>query len=213
MDQDKLYELIDNIPVTRENAGLIEEIKDDIATKNYTSALEKIERLGTKRTKKAVSEPEEQEESSYEEEDYEEEDNSEDEDEEVYEKPSVEGMYPKELSVPSLERQYMGLVLTDPRLIKKYYFLYEECYFEDPELLNIYKSIIFTEGASYATEAAKRGFNFARDDEKSYQLKSTLKREVRDEDYNIEKLYINLKKLFVLRRNYPLSTPSSEWLY
>lgn len=68
MDQDKLYELIDNIPVTGENAGLIEEIKDDIATKNYTSALEKIERLGTKRTKKAVSEPEKQEESSYEEE-------------------------------------------------------------------------------------------------------------------------------------------------
>ena len=203
MDQDKLYELIDNIPVTGENAGLIEEIKDDIATKNYTSALEKIERLGTKRTKKAVSEPEKQEESSYEEEDYEEEDESEDEDEEVYERqPVAEGVYPSELRAPSLERQYMGLVLTDPRLIKKYYFLYEECYFEDPELLNIYKSIIFTEGASYATEAAKRGFNFARDDEKSYQLKSALKREVRDENYDIEKLYIDLKKLFVLRRNY-----------
>lgn len=203
MDQDKLYELIDNIPVTGENAGLIEEIKDDIATKNYTSALEKIERLGTKRTKKAVSEPEEQEESSYEEADYEEEDESEDEDEEVYERqPVAEGVYPSELRAPSLERQYIGLVLTDPRLIKKYYFLYEECYFEDPELLNIYKSIIFTEGASYATEAAKRGFNFARDDEKSYQLKSALKREVRDENYDIEKLYIDLKKLFVLRRNY-----------
>lgn len=203
MDQDKLYELIDNIPVTGENAGLIEEIKDDIATKNYTSALEKIERLGTKRTKKAVSEPEKQEESSYEEEDYEEEDESEDEDEEIYERqPVAEGVYPSELRAPSLERQYIGLVLTDPRLIKKYYFLYEECYFEDPELLNIYKSIIFTEGASYATEAAKRGFNFARDDEKSYQLKSALKREVRDENYDIEKLYIDLKKLFVLRRNY-----------
>lgn len=203
MDQDKLYELIDNIPVTRENAGLIEEIKDDIATKNYTAALEKIERLGTKRTKKAVSEPEEQEESSYEEEDYEEEDESEDEDEEVYERqPVAEGIYPSELSAPFLERQYMGLLLNDPRLIKKYYFLYEECYFEDPELLNIYKSIIFTEGASYATEAAKRGFNFARDDERSYRLKTELKKEVRDENYDIEKLYIDLKKLFVLRRNY-----------
>ena len=73
MDQDKLYELIDNIPVTQENAGLIEEIKEDIATKNYTAALEKIEMLGSKRTKKTMSDPEEQQdESSYEEEEYEE---------------------------------------------------------------------------------------------------------------------------------------------
>ena len=199
MDQDKLYELIDNIPVTQENAGLIEEIKEDIATTNYTAALEKIEMLGSKRTKKTMSEPEEQQdESSYEEEEYEEDDESEDEDEEQI----VEGIYPRELSAIPLERQYIGLLLTDPRLIKKYYFQYEECYFENPELLNVYKSVIFTEGASYSTEAAKRGFNFARDDEKSYQLKSALKREVRDEDYNIENLYIDLKKLFVLRRNY-----------
>lgn len=203
MDQDKLYELIDNIPVTKENARLIEEIKEDIATQNYTAALEKIERLGTKRTKQIISEPEEREEQDkLDEEEDEYEDENEDEDEGTYAEQVVEGIYPKELSVPSLERQYMGLLLTDPRLIKKYYFLYEECYFENPELLNIYKSVIFTEGASYATETAKRGFNFARDDEKTYQLKNALKKEVRDEEYNIEKLYIDLKKLFVLRRNY-----------
>ena len=62
MDQDKLYELIDNIPVTQENAGLIEEIKEDIATKNYTAALEKIEMLGSKRIKKIVNKIEEVEE-------------------------------------------------------------------------------------------------------------------------------------------------------
>lgn len=207
MDQDKLYELIDNIPVTQENAGLIEEIKEDIATKNYTAALEKIEMLGSKRIKKIVNkieEIEEQEEQEMQEDKfYGEEEYDEEENQEFYkETPALEGIYPKELTAPSLERQYIGLLLTDPRLIKKYYFQYEECYFENPELLNIYKSVIFTEGASYSTEAAKRGFNFARDDEKSYQLKSALKREVRDEDYNIENLYIDLKKLFVLRRNY-----------
>lgn len=215
MEQDKLYELIDNIPITLENAGIIEEIKKDIAEKNYASALEKIELLGPKRAKRTFEEEEEEPEENdeYEEEDdyeAEEEESAEDEDDEDYEdeeevednEMNMEGMFPKQLSAKKLERQYIGLLLEDPRLIKKYFFLYEECYFEDPELLNIYKSIIFTEGGAYTTEAAKRGFNFARDDEKSYQLKSTLKKEVRDQDYNMEKIYIDLKKLFVLRKNY-----------
>lgn len=198
MNQDKLYELIDNIPVTLENAGLIEEIKEDISEKNYASALQKIEMLGPKKTKKLLEEDEVEE---YDEDEYENEKNYEEETQEN-DVVNMEGMFPKQLSAKELERQYIGLLLEDPRLIKKYFFLYEECYFEDSELLNIYKSIIFTEGGAYTTETAKKGFNFARDDEKSYQLKSTLKKEVRDKDYNIEKIYIDLKKLFVLRRNY-----------
>ncbi len=197
MDQDKLYELIDNIPITLENARIIEEIKKDVAKKNYTSALKKIEMLDPRNANKLpLQEEEENEENEgYEEiEDY---DTYEEEEEE-----NIEGMFPKQLSAQQLERQYIGLLLEDPRLIKKYFFVYEECYFEDPELLNIYKSVIFTEGGAYTTETAKRGFNFARDDEKSYQLKSALKKEVRDKDYNMEKIYIDLKKLFVLRRNY-----------
>lgn len=198
MNQDKLYELIDNIPVTPENSGLIEEIKEDISEKNYASALQKIEMLGPKKAKKLLEEDEVEE---YDEDKYKNEKNYEEETEEN-DVVNMEGMFPKQLSAKELERQYIGLLLEDPRLIKKYFFLYEECYFEDPELLNIYKSIIFTEGGAYTTETAKKGFNFARDDEKSYQLKSTLKKEVRDKDYNMEKIYIDLKKLFVLRRNY-----------
>lgn len=194
MEQDKLYELIDNIPVTKENAGVIEEIKSDIAARNYAAALEKIEQLETlKSSKVKIVEEEKEEEEEEEELDYEGEENKE----------VLEKIYPKELSNIELERQYIGLLLLDPRLIKKYYFLHEECYFEEPELLNIYKSIIFTEGASYSSEATKRGFNFARDDEKSYRLKNTLKKEIGDSNnYNIEKIYIDLMKLFVLRRNY-----------
>lgn len=201
MDQDKLYELIDNIPITLENARVIEEIKKDIAKKNYTSALKKIEMLDPRNANKLPL----QEEEENEEENENNEGHEEIEDYDTYEEEeeeNIEGMFPKQLSAQQLERQYIGLLLEDPRLIKKYFFVYEECYFEDPELLNIYKSVIFTEGGAYTTETAKRGFNFARDDEKSYQLKSALKKEVRDKDYNMEKIYIDLKKLFVLRRNY-----------
>lgn len=195
MDQEKLYELIDNIPVTLENAGLIEEIKRDIANQNYQSALQKIEQLGPKKSRKAIEEYEDEEE-------FGEEDDDEEIDKQEVRKAGIEGMFPRQLSDENLERQYIGLLLIDPRLIKKYFYLYEECYFEDPELLNIYKSIIFTEGGAYTSEAAKRGFNFAKDDERSYQLKSQLKKEMRDKAYNIEKIYIDLKKLFVLRKNY-----------
>lgn len=187
MEQDKLYELINNIPVTIDNAGIIEEIKADLAKKDYTAALEKIEMLGTKKEKKKSKEEKKEE---YKEE-YEEEINE-----------DIDKIYPKELSNIKLERQYIGLLLTDPRLIIKYFYLYEECCFEDSELLNIYKSIIFTEGGAYTSEAAKRGFNFARDDERSYKLKNTLKNEVEYKNYNVENIYIELKKLFVLRKNY-----------
>ncbi len=113
-----------------------------------------------------------------------------------------EGIFPKELRNKNLERQYIGILLTDPRLIKKYFYLYGECNFEDPELLNLYKSILFTEGGAYTSEVAKKGFSFAQDNERSFELKSLLRREVQEKNYNIEKIYIDLKKLFVLRKNY-----------
>ncbi|MCI8471422.1 MAG: hypothetical protein HFJ35_08295 [Clostridia bacterium] len=185
MNQEKLYELIDNIPVTPENASLIEEIKEDLAEKNYTAALQKIEMLGTTK-KKRTSQESIEEEYEYDEE----------------EEDDIGGVFPKPLSDKKLERQYIGLLLVDPRLIIKYFYLYEECCFEDPELLNIYKSIIFTEGGAYTSESAKRGFNFAKDNEKSYELKSVLKKEVSEKNYDMEKIYLDLKKLFVLRKSY-----------
>ena len=39
--------------------------------------------------------------------------------------------------------------------IMKYYFLKEICLFKDEQCLNIYKSILFNEGAKYASEKAK----------------------------------------------------------
>ena len=183
MNQEELYELLNHIPVTADNAGLMEEIRQELEKKHYAVALEKIEKLGKRKKKKlAVKSTEGNEEEE--------------------EEKNVVGMFPKELSNKKLERQYIGLLLTDPRYIIKYFYLFEECYFEDPELLNIYKSVIFTEGGAYSSELAKKGFNFSRDTEHVYELKTILKREVRNKNYNMEKIYIDLKKLFVLRRSF-----------
>lgn len=183
---DKLYELINNIPITDDNVQLIEEIKGDLSRGDYISSLKKIEILGQKKQNSLANEKRKTT-------------NLVSEDEEGAD---MTGLFPRELSDDDLERQYIGLLLTDPRLIKKYFYVYEDCYFEDPELLNIYKSIIFTEGGAYTTEQAKKGFSFAKDNEKVYALKSKLKKEVRDQDYDMEQIYIDLKKLFVLRKNY-----------
>ncbi len=183
---DKLYELINNIPITDDNVQLIEEIKGDLSRGDYISSLKKIEILGQKKQNSLANEKRKTT-------------NLVSEDEEGAD---MTGLFPRELSDDDLERQYIGLLLTDPRLIKKYFYVYEDCYFEDPELLNIYKSIIFTEGGAYTTEQAKKGFSFAKDNEKVYALKSKLKKEIRDQDYDMEQIYIDLKKLFVLRKNY-----------
>ena len=96
----------------------------------------------------------------------------------------------------------MGLLLSDPKLIVKYYFLYDECYFEDDEILNVYKSVLFTEGGAYTPEVAKQNFNFAKDSERVYMLKNELKSNVENKNYDMEKIYLDLKKLFILRKNY-----------
>ena len=113
-----------------------------------------------------------------------------------------DGIYPKQLSDINLERIYIGMLLNDPKQIVKFYFKFEECYFEDADALNAYKSVLFTEGGAYSSEEAKANFNFAKDNEESYIFKSKLKEEINPNDYDMEKIYINLKKLFVLRKSY-----------
>lgn len=185
---EKVYQMLDTIPVTPENADLIDEIRKDVSQENLTAALEKINRLSSLRNqneneqmirgiKEGKSEP--------------------------------KGKYPKELQNPKLERTYIGLLLNNPQYIVKFYFLHDQCFFEDDELLNIYKSVLYTEGGAYTPEIAKDGFNFAKDTEKSYNLKYELKKEVQQEKINAEKVYTELKKLFILRKSYT-ETPIKE---
>lgn len=183
MDEEKIkriYSILNNINITAKNEELVDEIRNNLLNEDYIEALKKLEKLNNME-KKIASEQELAD------------------NEEIEEQT---GVYPKKLSDAELEETFIGLLLKDPKLIVKYYFLFDECYFEDEAMLNIYKSVLFTEGAAYTPEIAKNGFNFSRDSEKVYKLKNELKAEVENKKYNVEKIYIDLKKLFVLRKNY-----------
>ena len=120
-----------------------------------------------------------------------------------------ESIYPERLRNEELEKAYIGLLLNNPKLIAKYYILYEECYFDDQSLLNIYKSVLFTEGGKFTPEIAKKGFNFSVDNNETYKQKQQLKSEISEENYSSEKVYIELRKLFVIRKSF-LEEPRQE---
>lgn len=170
----KIYELLNKIPVTKENEKTVEKIKECLLNGDFITALEKLKEIQMENNQK----------------------------EEEKEQEEMVGMYPKRLSNPELEYIYMGLLLNDPKLIVKYYFLYEDCFFEDEAILNLYKGVLFTEGGNYTPEVAKKGFNFAKDTEQSYELKKQLKEKMADTNYNMEHIYTELRKLFILRKNY-----------
>ena len=176
---EKIYEILNNIPVTVDNFDTIQKIIESLLNQDYIGALKKLEILSKEqKNDNKVEESYKQEEEE------------------------TGSIYPSKLSNIPLERTYMGILLSDPKLIVKYYFLFEDCYFEDESILNIYKSVLFTEGGAYTPEIAKQGFNFSRDSEQVYKLKNQLKAEVANKTYNMEKIYLDLKKLFVLRKNY-----------
>lgn len=177
----KIYELLNKIPLTKQNEEMIEQIKEYLLNGDFIIALEKIQNLQLENEIDEKYEEDKQDKDS---------------------KQKIEEIYPKQLSNSELEYIYMGLLLNDPKLILKYYFIQKECYFEEEDILNLYKSVLFTEGGNYTPEVAKKGFNFAKDTEQSYELKKQLKDKMQKEDYNIEHIYRELKKLFILRKNY-----------
>ena len=179
---DKIYDLLDSIEVTRENEFEVDNIRDLIATGNYLEALKKMRELKDKEEKAKKNENELLEFKQQDEED--------------------DGAYPSKLSNPELEQVFIGLLLDNPKLISKYYFRFDDCIFEDDAMLNIYKSVLFNEGSKYSSEKAKDKFNFSKDSEEVYELKNKLRKHVKDKEYNIEKIYDELKKLFILRKAY-----------
>lgn len=192
MDQEsinKLYNLLEKIPITQKNEKAIEEIKELIENGKLQEALDKLKTIDINKDNTSKEENEKDK-------------------KEIEILPFIKKetkaikKYPDELSDIKLEHIYMGLLLNNPEGIYKYYYLSDDCFFEDDEILNIYKSVLFTEGGSYTPEIAKKGFNFSKDSEKVYEMKIQLKEEVKDKNYNMEKIYIDLKKLFVLRKNF-----------
>ena len=85
----------------------------------------------------------------------------------------------------------------------------EDCYFESDSLLNLYKSILFTEGEEYAPQIAKNNFNFAKETYDVKKLRVRLKEEAAKREDNYEKIYLETMKLFEIRKNY-LSNPMKE---
>ena len=174
---DDIYELLRQIPVTKANKPYIDEIEDLLTQQEYIKALEKMRRL------KEITNDETESEFELE--------NEDDEDE----------IYPEKLNGTQLEYDFIGILLSNPKLIMKYYFSKEICLFKDEQCLNIYKSILFNEGAKYASEKAKDGFNFSKDSEEVYNLKAKLKKQAEDEQKNPEKTYLELRKIFILRKS------------
>ena len=110
--------------------------------------------------------------------------------------------YPEELRRLDLECIYIGLLLNNPAAISMYYFVSSLCLFADPRMINIYKGVLFTEGEAYAPAIAKENFNFATESGDVYALKNELKKAVLKKNYDFEKIYTELRKIFILRKAY-----------
>ena len=204
---ESLKELIKRIEITDENKEEIEQINQYINERNYKGAIEILEQLKNRGNIKLLSLSSKTNEPINEEKIFNEEFVTEEiEEEEQEEKNEI---YPKELLNRELEENYIGLLLENPKAISMYYILHEDCYFESDKLLNLYKSILFTEGQAYAPQIAKNEFNFAKEDAEIYKQKIELKEKVRQGNYDFENTYVELRKLFEIRKNY-LSNPIKE---
>lgn len=198
----QLYDLLNRIEVNEYNQKLVDEIRQSISDGNFDLALSKLQDLNynysefdnTSNSKNAI------------------EDNNniiierERENDNLFnsntsnKQKESENIYPKQLMNANLEKAYLGFLINHPRAISKYYFIFEDCLFSNKDFLNIYKSIIFTDAEIYAPEDAKKDFSIYKDFNVSMKLQ--LKEETHSVNYNIEKVYIDLKKLFILRKNF-----------
>ena len=216
-----LSNLIKKIKVTPDNEELIRKIENLMDDGKYIDALPLIRKLkedekkGKRKKEKNTPkvenndsdneeetvEPKEDEETN----DYTNEYEEEEEDIDL----EIKEIYPEELSNIELEKKYIGMLLKNPKAISMYYILFEDCYFESDSLLNLYKSILFTEGEEYAPQIAKNNFNFAKETYDVKKLRVRIKEEAAKREDNYEKIYLETMKLFEIRKNY-LSNPMKE---
>ena len=115
-----------------------------------------------------------------------------------------EEMYPPLLRNLKLECIFIGLLVQDPMQIAMYYYPKEIEAFSDSRLQNVYKMILFTDGQSFAPEIAKAGYNFGVTDEYYLNMKYELQNAVEQAEhtFNMEQVFTELKKLFIIRKAY-----------
>ena len=92
---------------------------------------------------------------------------------------------------------YCGLMHLNPKSISRYYLENNECCFSVPNLLDIYKLIIFREGQAYVTEHVKNPFSFPRVTDDTPKNIETCKRFALSKKANIEDVYKKIKKLLI----------------
>ena len=122
--------------------------------------------------------------------------------EEEEEEPEHQSIYPDELVDIELECIFIGLLFNNPKAISRFWFKYEECLFSDDELQNLYKIVLFRDGEQYASAKAKDKFQLPRENPNTYELRLKVKKIASAKNYNLENVYIELKKLFILKKNY-----------
>lgn len=221
---DRILKLVDMLEVTDENRDDIAKVKKLIEQKKYAEMLEVLKKVTSKNETKIKEDnrtilfrneekEENKEENKEEKEPIEEDDDVNSEEDEKaqmeklldnleQEKEDEDYEYPKKLSNKKLEEVYISLLLANPKAILMYYIEKKDCYFESALLLNIYKSILFTEGEAYAPQVAKDDFNYAKENYKIFQSKKKLLEEGRESRQNFEKVYVELRKLFEIRKGY-----------
>ena len=121
----------------------------------------------------------------------------------------VDDLNPPELTNIQLEYVYLGLLFNNPKGISVYYFKFDECFFSNEALENLYKIILFQDGEKYAPAIAKQSFNLPMEDAQSYDLKLQLKAAVAKKNFSMEKIYTELKKLFILKK-YFFTSPTKK---
>lgn len=122
---------------------------------------------------------------------------------------NIDDLNPPELTNIQLEYAYLGLLFNNPKGISVYYFKYDECFFSNESLENLYKVVLFQDGEQYAPAIAKQNFNLPMEDAQTYSLKQQLKDIVSKKNFSLEHVYTELKKLFVLKKYY-FSSPTKK---
>lgn len=205
---DKIYEFLDNIKETDENRELIQEAKNNIDNNKLIEALEALKQIKMMgyEYKEDYSNPEEEKEKKKTRKSKKvksiEDENNNNEEQDILDNTG----YPKKLANDKFEEAYIGILYNQIKGISTYYFKFDECFFVNEELLNLYKTLLFTDADKYAPEVAKDKFRFPNRTVESDMLKRQLKNEYSDKTEDIEKVYMELKKLFILRKSY-IQTP------
>ena len=207
---DEKYDEVDNVPDMEES-----DLDDYVDDEDY-------EKEDVEEAKSETEENDDEESEEYE--DYDIDDIELDENYNVIEKPKKEEeeiveeepepeeqgeAYPDELVDIELECIFIGMLFNNPKAISRFYFLYEDCLFSDNELQNLYKIIIYRDGEQYASAKAKDKFQLPIETPNTYDLRLKVKKIASMRNYNLEDVYVKLKKLFILKKNYMVAPTSA----